>query len=213
MPVVALYDYLLHTAQYNVEEKVKRVGFEKGHYFYKPGEAQRHIFLLESGAVKIGSYSSEGEEVTYDVLTSGEFFGNLGYLDNVFFEYARAVSEGQVLVFHTSFFKQIIVQDPFASEWFNINVVKRWSKAESRLLHMTRGDIEARLQHLQESLSIEIVNREGQRTTVFDILSQQELADLCGTTRQTIAKKLRQSQSAHTPAAFKHGKKTPPTNP
>lgn len=189
----SLYNYLTTTSKYDVTDKVKLKEFEKGEYIYLPNSPQNYIYLIESGVVKIGSYANNGEKVIYDILTPGETFGNLNYLgeDVPFFEFAQAISGAKTSVFELKFFKHLTIHDPVVSEWFNITVVGRWSKAETRLLYMTRGNIEARLENLQKELSHEVADKRGVNYNVFNLLSQQDIADLTGTTRQTVAKKLR----------------------
>lgn len=194
----SLYNYLTTSSKYNSTDKVKLKEFEKGEYIYLPNSPQNYIYLIESGVVKIGSYANNGEKVIYDVLTPSETFGNLNYLgENVpFFEFAQAISGAKTSVYELKFFKNIIVHDPLVSEWFNVTVVGRWSKAETRLLYMTRGNIEARLENLQKELSHEVIDKRGIPHNVFGLLSQQDIADLTGTTRQTVAKKLRALDSS-----------------
>lgn len=162
---------------------------------YQPGDPQTHIHLIEKGVVKIGSYSPDGERVVYDVLQPGEFFGDLNYLSNgiEFFEFARATTSVTVLSATLPFFKHVIVHDPVVSEWFNGNVVRRWWKAETRLLHMTRGDIDIRLDNLRKEYDKFVSDSEGRPHNVFDLLSHQVIADLTGSTRQTISKKLKEA--------------------
>ncbi|WP_299458625.1 Crp/Fnr family transcriptional regulator [uncultured Microscilla sp.] len=194
----SLYNYLITSAKYDIDDKVKLKEFEKGEYVYLPNSPQNYIYLIESGVVKIGSYANNGEKVIYDILTPGETFGNLNYLgeDVPFFEFAQAISGAKTSVFELKFFKHLIVHDPTVSEWFNITVVGRWSKAETRLLYMTRGNIEARIENLQKELSHEVADKRGIAYNVFNLLSQQDIADLTGTTRQTVAKKLRSQNSS-----------------
>lgn len=173
--------------------------FEKGVYIYQPGDAQTHIHLIQRGVVKIGSYSPDGERVAYDILQPGEFFGDLNYLDNdgiEFFEFAKAVTSITVLSIELAFFKHIIVHDPVASEWFNGNVVRRWWKAETRLLHMTRGNIETRLGNLRKEYDKSVRDSESRPHIIFALLSHQDIADLTGTTRQTVSKKLKEPLTA-----------------
>lgn len=191
MQVSTLHNYLLSQANAPGNGRVRT--FDKGTYVYQPGDEQTHIHLIEKGVVKIGSYSPDGERVVYDVLQPGEFFGDLDYLGNgiEFFEFARAITSVTVLSIALPFFKHAIVHDPVLSEWFNGNVVRRWWKAETRLLHMTRGDVEARLDNLRKEYDKPVYDREGQSHNVFDLLSHQVIADLTGSTRQTVSKKLR----------------------
>ncbi len=187
----SLSDYLLSQA---TPGNVHVRKFDKGTYVYQPGDEQTHIHLIEKGVVKIGSYSPDGERVIYDVLQPSEFFGDLNYLDDgvEFFEFARTITSVTVLSIARPFFKHGIVHDPVLSEWFNGNVVRRWWKAETRLLYMTRGDIDVRLDNLRKEYDQPIYDNEGRLHNVFDRLSHQIIADLTGSTRQTVSKKLKE---------------------
>ena len=191
MQTATRYNYLLSRA--NVPENGHVQRFDKGVIVYQPGDEQSHIHVIEKGVVKIGSYSPDGERVVYDVLQPGEFFGDLQYLDNTveFFEFAKAVTSVTVLSIALPFFKHTVVHDPVLSDWFNGSVVRRWWKAETRLLHMTRGDIEARLDNLRKEYDKTVYDSGGRPHNVFSLLSHQIIADLTGTTRQTVSKKLK----------------------
>ena len=186
----------LHTywlRQTDAPENVRVQRFEKGTVVYQPGDEPTHIHLIEKGVVKIGSYSADGDRVVYDVLQPGEFFGDLRYLGNSveFFEFAKAVTSVSVLAIDLLFFKRMVVHEPVLSDWFNSCVIRRWWKAETRLLHMTRGDIEARLDNLRKEYDKDIRDGEGRRHNVLSLLSHQTIADLTGTTRQTVSRKLK----------------------
>ena len=193
MQVSALHNYLV--SQANATKNVCVRKFDKGTYVYQPGDEQTHIHVIEKGVVKIGSYSPDGERVVYDVLKPGEFFGDLDYLGNgiEFFEFAKAITSVTVLSITLPFFKHGIIHDPVLSDWFNGNVVRRWWKAETRLLHMTRGDIEVRLDNLRKEYDKFVRDSEGHGHNVFGLLSHQVIADLTGSTRQTISKKLKEA--------------------
>jgi CRP-like cAMP-binding protein len=192
------HQYLLHQAETNhlADSPATRYlqRFDKGTYIYQPGDAQTHIQLIEAGVVKIGSYAPNGDLVIYDVLQPGEFFGNLNYLNTIaeFFEFAKALTSVTVLSVELGFFKHSIVHDPVASAWFNENVVRRWWKAETRLLAMARGSIETRLENLRNQYDKPVPDSMGRLHNVLDLLSHQNIADLTGTTRQTVSKKLKE---------------------
>lgn len=194
----AFHQHLLSQAESRegADSTIKLVSqrVDKGVTIYQPGDAQTHIHLIEAGVVKIGGYSPEGERVLYDVLQPGDFFGNLNYLNTQteFFEFAKALTAVKVLSVELEFFKYSIVHDPVASEWFNENVVRRWWRAETRLLAMARGNVETRLETLRNQYDKPVPNSNGKPHNVFDLLSHQNIADLTGTTRQTVSRKLKQ---------------------
>ncbi|WP_461095763.1 Crp/Fnr family transcriptional regulator [Spirosoma luteolum] len=164
-----------------------------GQFLYKPTDESPFIFLIDTGAVKIGSLGPLGERVTYDLLLPGETFGNLHYLDSdgvEFFEFAQAATAASLLAVELAYFRHIIIHDPVVAEWFNRVVVRRWCKAETRLLHMAHADTDTRLQALQRAYNQSITDADGRVHNALRLLSYQEMADLTGTTRQTVSKKL-----------------------
>lgn len=165
---------------------------ERGDYVYKSGDNEPFIYLIEKGIVKIGSLGPLGERVIYDVLLPGETFGDLDYLDDAeFFEFAQAATSLSVVAVERPFFRYIIVHDPVVAEWFNKTIVRRWHKAEMRLLHRARETVERRLLQLKEHYRKAVNDADDVSHQVLGLLSHQEIADLIGATRQTVSKKLR----------------------
>lgn len=194
---IMIYDYFINQATSSEHEGEVHVHtVDRGTYVYQPGDKQTVIHLITRGVVKIGSYSPNGERVIYDVLQPGEFFGDLNYLDDdgvEFFEFARTITRVTLLSIDLLFFRHLIVHDPVVSDWFNGSVVRRWWKAETRLLHMTRGNIETRLANLRKEYEKPVFNGEKKGRDIFSLLSHQDIADLTGTTRQTVSKKLKEA--------------------
>ena len=77
----SLYDYLCRDQQYELCMEIRSLTKKKGQYVYYPHASGYCMYEILEGAVKIGSYDDDGEEITYDVLSQGDFFGNLRYLD------------------------------------------------------------------------------------------------------------------------------------
>ena len=183
-----LIDYLIRRAP----DACSRMRLERGDYAYKPGDNQPFVYLIETGIVKIGSLGPLGERVVYDVLQPGETFGDLDYLDDVeFFEFAQSATPALVVAVALPFFRHVIVNDPVVAGWFNETIVRRWHKAEMRLLHRAHEPVESRLRRLQEQYSQPVTDADGLLCTAFKLLSHQEMADLIGATRQTVSKKLK----------------------
>ncbi|CAM1346952.1 Crp/Fnr family transcriptional regulator [Tenacibaculum crassostreae] len=54
--------------------------YKKSDYIYFEEDAATKIYLIDSGKVKIGYYTEEGEEVIKAILTKGELFGEKAIL-------------------------------------------------------------------------------------------------------------------------------------
>lgn len=180
-----IYRYLSENYDREIKKYVTSSELGSGSYVYLPVDNFHCIFEIQNGAVKLGSYSSEGEEVVYDVLGAPDIFGNFHYLNGQFFEFAKTLTSVKLRAYDLKFFKKMIVHDPVMSEWFNRYVVDRWCRAETRLFHISSDNIKSRISKLKEQLK-RIHNYD-----IFERLTQQDIADLVGASRQTVAHSLR----------------------
>jgi CRP-like cAMP-binding protein len=165
-----------------VSRQVVSKSFAKGIYLYQPPLQFTPIYEIVSGLVKIGTYSSDGKEVCFDILGPGDFFGNLRYLEGQFFEFSKSLTKIELRVYEHDFFRKLIVNEPAVSEWFNHQVVKRWFRAEDRLFAIRDQDAKGKIQKVLkgfESIRPEDYHR---------YITYQDLADLTGLTRQTVSK-------------------------
>ena len=165
---------------------------ERGDYLYLPTDRLKTLFLIDQGAIKVGSYSAKGQEVTYDVLTAGELVGNLHYLpNNTFSEFAKALTRVRVTTYPVRAFKQRVRQDIGLADRLQQMIVRRWCRAETRLFHIASLSGSQRVVRLLEQYPCQIADADGHRFALRDLLTQQDMADLCGITRQTTSRILK----------------------
>jgi CRP-like cAMP-binding protein len=171
-------------------------------YIYLPSQAPQHIFILLEGAVKVGSYASSGKEVMYDCLRPAEFFGDLQYLDETFFtEYAKALVDVQLMEVPVQLFKKQIMENKLLTAWFHEISIRRWCRAETRLFRIASEKPKDRIRHLFPLLQDQVIDIHGKSHSLMDLLSYQDVADLCGLSRQSAArilKELKQENKAVT---------------
>lgn len=160
---------------------------EKSTYIYKPPNDEGFIYEIVSGAVKLGSYSAHGEEFVYDILHKGDFFGNLRYLNGQFFEFSKTLIDTKIRKYEISNFKKMIINDPYLSDWFISYLTKRWCISEKKMGNITGNKIEDRISFVRKFFNIEVHDASGEQFLLFDLLTQKDVGDLSGATRQTIS--------------------------
>lgn len=166
--------------------------FPRGAYLYDPSTVMHSLYIIKVGVVKVGSYSPEGEEIIYDLIYPSDFCGNLGYLGGGFFsEFARALTDVELVAYDLSFFKEVFREDTAIHDWFVKVMVKRWARTERRLFRIASMKPEERLRSLIEELDSVINLSSPGKLRALDLLSKKDLAHLAGMTRQTAAKILR----------------------
>lgn len=187
----SLFDYLKINLKINNPGSISEVIIEKNNHIYKPPNNEGFIYEIVSGAVKLGSYSDKGEEYVHDILKGGDFFGNLRYLNGQFFEFSKALIDTRIRIYELSYFKKTIINDSNLSDWFISYLLKRWCISEKRMGNISSNKIEERITYLMELFNISVNDSKGNEFLLFELLTQKDLGDLSGATRQTISSLLK----------------------
>ncbi|WP_186758760.1 Crp/Fnr family transcriptional regulator [Echinicola salinicaeni] len=167
--------------------KVKELIICKNEYIYDPSSEHPYMYEIVEGAVKLGSYTEDGEEFTFDVVFKNDFFGDLKYLNNQFFEHSKALIDTKVRVYHRDFFKQMVIQSPKVSEWFISYLVKRWCSAEKKLKKLNEKKALEKFNFLSSFFDIQVNDIHANTYSLLDLLTQKDLGDMMGVSRQTVA--------------------------
>jgi CRP-like cAMP-binding protein len=186
-----LFNYLLEVGLAGSGKMMESYRLEKGHLIYQPPQRITPIFEIASGSVKIGSYSPTGEEVCYDILKPGDFFGNLNCLEGQFSEFAKTLSPVELRAYDADFFKETIYNNPELAAWFFKELVRRWCRAEDRLYAVRSLDAAEKVKRILPYFQDQITDPSGQTNPLLKLITFQDLADLTGLTRQTVSKVMR----------------------
>lgn len=182
-----LFNYISTNHSSESFGKIREITVKKNEYIYNPSSEHLYIFEILDGAVKLGSYTDDGEEFTFDVLLSTDFFGDLKYLNNQFFEFSKALIDTRIRVYNRDFFKKMVVQAPEVSEWFISYLVKRWCSTEKKLKKLHEKKAQEKLTFLTTYFDLTIQDSHGKSFILNDLLTQKDIGDLIGVTRQTVA--------------------------
>ncbi|MFN3999185.1 Crp/Fnr family transcriptional regulator [Algoriphagus sp.] len=192
------FEYLVEERIAVSERLLEMITLEKGHFLYQPPQRITPMYEIVSGAVKIGAYSPEGEEVCYDILKPGDFFGNLDLLNGQFCEFSKTLTPTKLRVYEVDFFKQLVTSQPKLAEWFIKELVIRWCRAEDRLFAIRSLDPEEKVKRILPHFQDQIIDAFGNSVILRKLVTLQDIADLTGLTRQTVSKVL-QEDSLFTP--------------
>ncbi|SEG37232.1 Crp/Fnr family transcriptional regulator [Algoriphagus boritolerans] len=171
---------------------LETVQLEKGHLIYQPPNRITPIFEIASGAVKIGSYTPDGEEVCYDILRPGDYFGNFQYLNGQFSEFAKSLTPVELRVYDVDFFKQLVTNTPTLAGWFFKVLVSRWCRVEERLFAIRSLTPQEKVRKILPYFQVQILDASGKRFSLREVVTLQDIADLTGLTRQTVSKVMRE---------------------
>ncbi|HSF54486.1 MAG TPA: hypothetical protein VLA71_12075, partial [Algoriphagus sp.] len=78
------------------------------------------------------------------------------------------------------------------SEWFNIQLVSRWCRAEDRLFAVRSLDAIEKVRRITSHFQDQILDGKGNKINLMNLLTLQDIADLTGLTRQTVSKVMKE---------------------
>jgi CRP-like cAMP-binding protein len=166
----------------------RMVSYRKNEIIYLPGDPSDTVFLLKKGRVKISRLSEEGREATMAILDPGEIFGELEALQAVPREsLVQALEPVMVCEIRREDFDRYLHQYPEVGgrviKWFG----GRLRQIETRVSDLVFKSASARLAQLLLDLSHSMGIRENGSIRLQSRLTHQNLANLIGTSRETVS--------------------------
>ncbi len=164
--------------------------YKKNDFVYFEEEDADSIYLINSGKVKIGYVTEEGEEVITGILSEGEIFGEKAILGETSRnEFAQSVSSDTSICTIDTETMIDLLRD---NKEFSLKVYKfigyRFKKLERRIQLLLFKDTKTRLKEFIKELAEEFgyENRVTKDTIIRHPYTQKELATLIGTSRPTL---------------------------
>lgn len=183
-----LFDVLSEDELNYLDNYTETKTYKKYDHIFQEGESSDTIYFLTKGVIKLGSHSNDGREVIKNILHPHAMFGELGVVgEEKRLGFAEVMNEpAECLLLKVSDFRKLMDQNHKLC--FNvINLVGgKLRKAESRLESLIFKDARARIiDFLKESVE-KRGRRVGFEMLLKHSLTQQDIANITGTSRQTV---------------------------
>lgn len=162
--------------------------FTKFQYVYLPDEKSECIYFLVKGCLKNGNFASDGREVIKDILMPTAIFGEMSLTgEKVRNDFSQSLSEeSQVLCIKTASLQSLMHRNMSFVTDFMHHISQRLMKIEDRLSSLILKDARTRI----IDFLVESANRDGKKvgyeTLLKHRLTQQDIANITGTSRQTV---------------------------
>ncbi|MQP53013.1 MULTISPECIES: Crp/Fnr family transcriptional regulator [unclassified Flavobacterium] len=164
--------------------------FKKGDYIYFEDDLANKVFLVNSGKIKIGYLTEDGEEIITSILSKGQIFGEKAILgEEKRNEFAQALdNEVSLCVVSLDMMYELLRKNTE----FSISIYKfigyRFKKLERRLQIMLFKDAKTRLLEFLKELSEEhgFKNAVSGDTVIKHPFTQKEIASLISLSRPTL---------------------------
>ncbi|WP_088224976.1 Crp/Fnr family transcriptional regulator [Desulfosporosinus sp. FKB] len=181
----------------NLCQCTTRKRLSKGNYLFHQGDITDTIHLVKSGKLKLVQTAEDGHETILDICGPGEVLGELSfYKEQKEHSSAIAMEEACICCFSKIQFESLIKQDPsFALRIINYLGQKRYDNLNSE--KETRRTVKEKLLGLFYNLAKQY-GKKLQNSTMIDlIITQQELADMIGSSRVMVIQTLNELKDAN----------------
>lgn len=162
--------------------------FKKNAFIYFPEEQARHIYMIAAGRVKIGHYTEEGKEVVKAILSTGEIFGELALTgEDRRADFAQAMDENTTVCPISIEDMQALMAD---NKELSLKIYKligmRIRKLERKIESLVFKDARTRIIDFLKDAAAWKGKKVGFETMIPTKLTHKDIANLTGTSRQTV---------------------------
>ena len=167
------------------------VKIAKGSILFKEGDDGEHLYVIIDGKLKLGTSSGDGRENLLSILGPGEMFGELSLFDpGPRTSTATAVTDAKLLSLSHEKVIPWLKQNPEVSLQLLTRLSQRLRRTNEAVGDLVFSDVPGRV----AKALIDLGNRFGKTSPegllVNHDLTQEELAQLVGASRETVNKAL-----------------------
>ena len=163
----------------------------KGNTLFKEGDAGDRLFVVVEGKLKLGTSSIDGRENLLSILGPGDMFGELSLFDpGPRTATATAVTDARVLALAHDQVIGLVTQHPQVSLELLARLAQRLRRTNEVLADLVFSDVPGRVAKALMDLGSRFGVQKDDGLHVNHDLTQEELAQLVGASRETVNKAL-----------------------
>ena len=177
----------------------KKREIPKFDYVYSPGSSPENIYFLIKGMVKIAIQSEHGREAIKSILDAPCMFGELAITAESFHnEFAIAMQEGAVVLeMEIKYFRELMEKNHKVSEKVIVFLGNKVKQIERRLESQIFKNARDRIIDFITESACKRGYRVGYDWFLKRNLTQQEIANYTGTSRQTVTEVFNELKKAN----------------
>lgn len=179
-----------------VRERMEELTFRRGEEIFSEGSLGDRLYVIAVGKVKLGHTAPDGREHLLAILGPGEILGEVSLYDpGVRTATATALSKCTVVELQHTDLLRVLEARPEISQHLLRSLAQRLRRTNNKVADLIFSDVPGRV----AKALLDLGNRFGAATElglrVTHDLTQEELAQLVGATRETVNKALAEFSS------------------
>jgi CRP/FNR family transcriptional regulator, cyclic AMP receptor protein len=191
LKMIPLFASLPEADQQNLTSLLRRKNLGKGEILFQQGDEGTALYIIVQGRIKI-SLSRRMDNVTLAILGQGEFLGEMALLDDLPRSAdAIALEDSLLYVLNRKDFLSFLSNNPHTVYAILNSLSRRLRNTDGQLAEMCFLNVSARLAKRLVELAETQEPEEG-NPKAYDLkISQQELGNILGVSRESINKELK----------------------
>lgn len=182
-----LFERLTPNQLQHLESRSRARSFLARSTIYLPADEGNAVFLLTSGRAKMTHLTVDGKESILAFIEPGELFGELAVIEPApRDEYVVCIEPCTVVMIPVEEMKRLMDEHPEVSLGITKLIGLRRRRIERRLKNLLFLSNHQRLCHLLLDLAERYGSPNGEGTVLTIKLSHQDLANVIGSTRETV---------------------------
>ncbi len=162
--------------------------FPAGTRVFHEGDRSDACYIVREGSFRVTREHSDGRAITLATLGPGEVFGELAMLDgDTRSASAEALSDGELLALPANDVRSLLARHPEISVKLVAALVRRLRAANERISRQSFQTVPSRVAGVLSQLVTE-TPRSGEDGEVTIRMNQADLAQLAGTSRESVSR-------------------------
>jgi CRP/FNR family transcriptional regulator, cyclic AMP receptor protein len=163
----------------------------RGHVVFEEGDPGDRLFIVLAGKMKISRAAADGRENLLAVLGPGEMFGELSLFDpGPRTATASAVTDSTLASLDHDDLRPLLLDQPGVAVQLLRALAQRLRRTNEAMADLVFSDVPGRVAKALLDLAERFGDDEGDGVRVRHDLTQEELAQLVGASRETVNKAL-----------------------
>jgi CRP-like cAMP-binding protein len=186
-----LFKALDNASAASLRASMSAVKLNRGQVLFKEGDAGDRLFVVVDGKLKLGTAAKDGRENLLSILGPGDMFGELSLFDpGPRTATATAVVDSKLLALANDQVLGWVKEHPQVSLQLLGRLAQRLRKANDVLSDLVFADVPGRVAKAIIELGKRFGTQKDDGLHVNHELTQEELAQLVGASRETVNKAL-----------------------
>jgi CRP/FNR family cyclic AMP-dependent transcriptional regulator len=174
-----------------LQASMTRIEMGRGEVLFHEGEPGDRLYVIAQGKIKLGRRSSDGRENLLAVLGPGEMFGELSLFDpGPRTATASVVADARLLELGHQDLIDWLQSSPTVAKHLLEALARRLRRTNEALADLVFSDVPGRVAKALLDLSTRFGEQVDDGLRVAHDLTQEELAQLVGASRETVNKAL-----------------------